>query len=289
LGAQAVVAGEIGMFWRKKKNAGPRPRRVFIVDADEFLLCWLGDYLAAAGFEVVTTTSGEEALRQMKYRPPDLIIMDFDLPGMGGIGFLKAISVARGRLRYPVLVLTARPGVESFCQDLGVDGLLRKTAYGRELGQKILEILRAHDARVAPALAEEPAAAKRPRVLLAEDEEPVAAHVRRFLENAGFEVTVVGSGPQVVESAVALAPDVIVLKEFLPGMNGSAVAVTLGQWNNARQVPIVLYDETSSGDMTSVRAKARGHARVCLSTASPRALLAAVGKCLGHGRAVPAR
>jgi CheY-like chemotaxis protein len=55
---------------------------------------------------------------------------------------------------------------------------------------------------------------------------------------------VVQSGPAVLEAAVVSPPNAILLKEILPGMNGSSVASLLNNMPATRDVPIVLYDDT---------------------------------------------
>ena len=60
----------------------------------------------------------------------------------------------------------------------------------------------------------------RPKALVVEDEAPLAALVRSYLERDGFEVTIAGDGETAVELARANTPDVIVLDLMLPGIDG---------------------------------------------------------------------
>lgn len=63
----------------------------------------------------------------------------------------------------------------------------------------------------------------RPRVLVVDDEPPIRAVVRGFLERDGLEVSEAPDGPSAVEAARALKPDVIVLDVMLPGFDGLEV------------------------------------------------------------------
>jgi DNA-binding response OmpR family regulator len=61
------------------------------------------------------------------------------------------------------------------------------------------------------------------RVLVVDDEDPIRAIVRGFLEREGFAIAEAADGPAAVERARAFAPDVIVLDIMLPGFDGLEV------------------------------------------------------------------
>ena len=62
-----------------------------------------------------------------------------------------------------------------------------------------------------------------PRVLVVDDEPPIRAVVRGFLERDGLEVSEAGDGPAAVEAARSVGPDVIVLDVMMPGFDGLEV------------------------------------------------------------------
>ncbi|HET6213049.1 MAG TPA: response regulator transcription factor [Micromonosporaceae bacterium] len=65
------------------------------------------------------------------------------------------------------------------------------------------------------------------QVLVAEDDGRVAASVRRALEYAGHNVTVVGDGPAALAAALRDVPDLVVLDVMLPGLDGFGVCRAL--------------------------------------------------------------
>ena len=62
--------------------------------------------------------------------------------------------------------------------------------------------------------------AARPRALVVDDEAPLLALVRSYLEREGFEVTTAADGERAVDLVRERAPDVVVLDVMLPGIDG---------------------------------------------------------------------
>lgn len=216
-------------------------KRILLVDDEKHLLVSLKDYLTFEEYDVHTARSGEEALKALEKMTPDLIVLDISMPGMGGVGFLRRISNEQGIPRYPVLVLTARSAMREFFDTVEVDGFLEKPCEESDLLAKIRKIF---------ARRSEPGAAReggRQRILLAEDDASVANRLGEALRNAGFDVEVVRSGPEVLEKAALAKPNVIVMKEILPRLNGSAAASLIEVMPSISMIPVILYDETRAG------------------------------------------
>jgi len=79
--------------------------RILIVD-DEYLIRWsLQQELAKDGYEVTSAEDGESALRLVRESPPDLVLLDIQLPGIGGIEVLQKIKVSDPEI--VVIMITA--------------------------------------------------------------------------------------------------------------------------------------------------------------------------------------
>lgn len=88
-----------------------KPRSVLIVDDEEALRFFVGEALAAAGWEVTTVDSGEAALVAMDGAPRDLMLLDLRMPGMNGVTVMETVKE-----RWPetmVVVMTAYASLES--------------------------------------------------------------------------------------------------------------------------------------------------------------------------------
>src|SRR5512133_3457696 len=66
--------------------------RILVVD-DEYLIRWtLQKNLEKAGYGVIVAETGEEALEKIEAEAPDLILLDFALPGMDGFQVLERMQ-----------------------------------------------------------------------------------------------------------------------------------------------------------------------------------------------------
>src|SRR5262245_40836461 len=66
-------------------------KRILVVDDSESLRDFFQLVLAEAGYDVVTASSGEEGLEKTKALKPDLILLDFIMPGMDGLELLTRL------------------------------------------------------------------------------------------------------------------------------------------------------------------------------------------------------
>ncbi len=125
---------------------------VLIVDDDPKLLNMLRRTLMYEGFHVLTATNGNEALAEVQAHRPDVVVLDWLMPGMDGIGVLKHLRAAEDKTL--VLMLTARDAVENRVEGLegGADDYLVKPFAPAELMARIHALLR----RPAVAIQEEP-------------------------------------------------------------------------------------------------------------------------------------
>jgi len=83
-------------------------KRVLVVDDDQDLLKMLKLRIESEGFEFVGAQDGEEMLRIVKIKKPDVIILDVMLPKIDGYTALREMKKQEGYKDIPVIVLTAK-------------------------------------------------------------------------------------------------------------------------------------------------------------------------------------
>jgi signal transduction histidine kinase len=88
-------------------TAEPRPARILIVDDSVEGLGMLRRQLAGSGYVVDAELSGAAALVTAAARPPELAILDLDMPGMDGAELCRRLKEAPGGADLPVIFLSA--------------------------------------------------------------------------------------------------------------------------------------------------------------------------------------
>jgi two-component system response regulator MprA len=118
---------------------------VLVADDDEKLLKMLRRTLVYEGFTVVTAVDGRAALQQVEAHCPDIIILDWLMPGLTGIQVVEQIRAAHDETM--VLMLTARDAIENRVEGLesGADDYLVKPFAPAELLARVHALLRRSD------------------------------------------------------------------------------------------------------------------------------------------------
>jgi len=116
----------------------PKPSRILVADDSTFMRRLLTQALRDAGFEVVgEAADGDEALSLYRELRPDAMTLDLAMPGMDGIGVLRALRGERSSL--PVVVVSAfSPAHGARAVDALAEGafdLVAKPVYGEPLEQ----------------------------------------------------------------------------------------------------------------------------------------------------------
>ena len=117
-----------------------------IVDDDPMTLRTAARVLEHAGYRVVTHDSGFGLSREVRQHHPDLLILDVNMPGLGGDGALQALRVLAdrfGSLDVPVVFHSGLPAdrLEELAQDHGAAGYLGKPAGNAALLETVAQVL----------------------------------------------------------------------------------------------------------------------------------------------------
>ena len=109
--------------------------RILVVEDNELNMKLFRDVLVATGYRTLEATSGGEAVELATEHEPDLVLMDIQLPDLGGVQALGRLRANDRTASIPVLALTAQAmdGDRERFLAAGFDGYLSKPVNVREL------------------------------------------------------------------------------------------------------------------------------------------------------------
>lgn len=115
--------------------------RVLVVDDDPQIRRVMRTTLSGAGYEVDDARSGEEALQKLRAGPHDLILLDMNMPGIGGLETCRQVRAASD---VAIIMLTVRNTEQDKVQalDAGADDFVTKPFSTPELLARIRAALR---------------------------------------------------------------------------------------------------------------------------------------------------
>jgi DNA-binding response OmpR family regulator len=119
--------------------------RVLIVEDERDIAALIKHTLERSGdAEADIVTSGEAALQAVAARAPDLVILDLNLPVLGGLDVCRILRARPDAKTLPIIMLTARTGENDRVQGLeeGADDYVTKPFSLRELAARVRAVLR---------------------------------------------------------------------------------------------------------------------------------------------------
>lgn len=117
---------------------------VLVVDDDPTIALFLSRLLAADGHQVSVAHTGADALARVTARPPDLVLLDLGLPGLGGLEVCRRLKANPATRLIPVLVLTGEDPAAARVSawEAGADEYLTKPARPADVAARARSLLR---------------------------------------------------------------------------------------------------------------------------------------------------
>ncbi|MBW3141095.1 response regulator [Ferrimonas balearica] len=211
--------------------------KALVVDDNHTALQIYSTYLRDFSFSrVETVESGAAALREMVRQQPDLVLLDWMMPGMDGTEVLDGIDdlVASGRLerRPTVIMMTAYSGhpLMDEVRDGRIQAVLQKPFKASMLYDEVVDAFNGQvDAQPLADLNPEEEASDGAHILLVEDNLINQQVATELLKSAGYQVTVAGNGQEAVDLVAASDYDLVLMDIQMPVMDGLEATRTLRQ------------------------------------------------------------
>lgn len=124
--------------------------KVLVVEDDVDIQDLVIAVLSRVGYDVFAEDNGDSGLAAALSREPDLVILDWMMPGLSGVEVCRAIRADPGARKIPVLMLTAKAHEADIHQAFtaGADDYMVKPFRGRELVSRVQSLTAKHAGRV---------------------------------------------------------------------------------------------------------------------------------------------
>ncbi|MEA2684326.1 MAG: two-component system, OmpR family, alkaline phosphatase synthesis response regulator PhoP [Chloroflexota bacterium] len=99
---------------------------VLVVDDELALVRVLALHLESVGYNVLTATSGTEALAHIRQDRPDVVVLDAMMPEMSGLEVCRRVRTDASLSDAHVIILTANAGFRESSQEVGADAFMTK-------------------------------------------------------------------------------------------------------------------------------------------------------------------
>jgi len=121
-----------------------RPPQILVADDDWLNRDLLKAYLTSSGCEVITATDGESALELARKQPPDLALLDVQMPRMDGLTLCAALKTSPETRFMPIVIVTALDREEEKVRaiEVGADDFITKPYNSLVLLTRVRSLLR---------------------------------------------------------------------------------------------------------------------------------------------------
>lgn len=216
---------------------------ILLIDDEVNLQQLMKITLESKKYKVETANNGIEGLAKLETIKPDLIILDMNMPKMGGLEFYQRICDSTDRPRYPVLVLTARANMEKLFKELNIDGFMAKPFEINDLLHEVETIIQKKSNTgdtITPSGTREPR-----KICIVEKNPEVLNRIGLVFLAAGYMVNPAQNGTEGIARIAGNVPDVAVVNLDLDDISGDLVILKLKMMAKTQDVKYILYQEPS--------------------------------------------
>jgi len=127
-----------GLRFATSVSAAEKKRRILVVDDHPKVLRFIEIDLKLHGFDVITASSGEQALELVKAKKPDIMLLDIIMPGMHGLEVLRQLRTFH---QLPVIAFSASIFNQDEAIRLGANAFIAKPFKSDDLMRMIDSLL----------------------------------------------------------------------------------------------------------------------------------------------------
>lgn len=210
--------------------------RLLLVDDDTVTLQVLAKTLAPYA-RMRFARSGAEAIKAVEAELPDLLILDVNMPGLGGMDVLAQLRGRPASAQLPVILVTSASdeALEATALQIGAQDFVRKPFQPELLVDRMRALLRLSALR-----ARQPATGnlRSARILLVDDDPLAIESLRSTLAPLGACLLAAADGEEALDHMREEVPDLVLLDAQMPRLDGYAVCQAMQTDPVLSQVPV---------------------------------------------------
>lgn len=239
--------------------------KILIVDDNLSMRKALSALLEANGHQVLAALeSGIGLLDAVRQQAPDLVCLDYHLPGQNGLELLVDLQAAAPTVDVVIMTAATEPELVGRAANAGAVGFLRKPFSQTQILDEIRQIdngrqLAARPDETALDLRLANPAAQRTAVIV-DDSSSVRLLMKSILKDSGFTVLqTAASGEEGIAAAARHSPALICLDVEMPGLSGLDALPRIREASPASKVVMVTGNPDKSFVDAAIRAGAKGY------------------------------
>jgi len=228
-----------------------KPARAIIVDDSSTLREVLAAYLSEEGVKVIAQfPSGKGLLQAITQLAPDIVCLDYNLPGSNGIELLKSIVSEYPNVAVVMITGEGGPKLHGIAAEVGAAGFVNKPFSQEQIAKEFRQIVQTlhflteakkSSGTTGQSVAKTVVAS---RALVVDDSRTIRAMLVAMLSQNGIQVVGEASnGMQAVEMAKELRPDIAFIDVVMPVMDGMEALKQIRQACPATRIVMI----TASG------------------------------------------
>lgn len=188
-----------GCIAQRQSRKADYAHTILIIDDDLNIRQFLRQELSGEGYHVLEAGSGVEGLALIAAQPPDLIVLDVQMPHLNGFDVAARLHAHPATLAIPIILHTVSED-KKLAEQLGIDCYLTKPVNGNVLLDAVRQLLHAPIHKT---------------VLLLDADGERRIAWRELLEQCGYAVHTAGDAETAIANAATYHPDLVVADDSL--------------------------------------------------------------------------
>ena len=125
-----------------------RQMKILLIDDDEWIRDSLGLYFEGEGCHLLALETAEEGVEALKKQDYDIVMVDYRLPGMDGLEFLKRIQKTQPHALKVLITAYKSEGVVSEALKIGVQDFIEKPFTTKTIEESLTRLIENHEQEI---------------------------------------------------------------------------------------------------------------------------------------------